>query len=101
MRGIPELARIFRALGHPLRIHIIQLLSQAPLTYTQLARLCFQDTYAFDTGKFNYHLRYLRDARLIRNVKRAGKYVYELTSLGRKIAKIIIKKIAKIIIKFA
>ena len=80
-----ELLKRFQALSHELRIRILQALEGGPLSYAELARLVFADIYStFDTGKFNYHLRYLLERGLIRKTRSGRKMIYELTPLGRK-----------------
>lgn len=87
---LPEIALLFRALGHPIRIKILLALANQPLPYSKLARLIFISPY-FDSGKFNYHLKYLMHAGLITQAPSESGYIYKLTTKGRKITEIIIK----------
>ena len=57
-------AATFNALGHPLRLAILKLLLEHPLSYSDICSGCGL-TAARDAGKISYHLNILADAGLL------------------------------------
>ena len=51
-----ELAELFKILGHPLRMKIVKLLADGPLSYTSLLSRLDQQS----TGTLNFHLNKLK-----------------------------------------
>ncbi len=73
-----ETARIFGALSDTTRVEIVRLVAKAPRNVTQLTSLV-----GVSQPKVSRHLRILRDAGLVRDVRR-GKWVwYELAEPSR------------------
>jgi DNA-binding transcriptional ArsR family regulator len=79
--------QLFRALAHPVRLHILMALAAGPRAYTDLRRRvgAVAETPSSSRGKFNYHLDALERARLIEQRDDA----YVLASLGRSALRLI------------
>ena len=69
-----DMVRVFRALSDPTRVEIVQLVSKSPRNVTELTSLV-----GVSQPKVSRHLKILRDAGLLNDVRR-GKWVwYEMT----------------------
>ncbi|RIV26208.1 ArsR family transcriptional regulator [Alicyclobacillaceae bacterium I2511] len=69
-----QIARVGRAVDHPRRLELLDLLCQGPMTVEQLARKS-----AMSVSSTSQHLQHLREARLVRVEHRGTFRVYELT----------------------
>lgn len=68
-----QLARVGRALAHPRRLELLDLLCQGPMTVEMLARKS-----AMSVGNTSQHLQHLKDAQLVRAQVRGTNRVYRL-----------------------
>ncbi len=68
-----QVARIGRAVGHPRRLELLDLLCQGPMTVQQLARKS-----AMSVGSCSQHLQHLKDARLVSGDRQGTYVVYRL-----------------------
>ena len=69
-----QIARIGRAVAHPRRLELLDLLCQGPMTVETLARKS-----AMSVGSTSQHLQHLKDAHLVRVEPRGAARVYRLT----------------------
>jgi DNA-binding transcriptional ArsR family regulator len=73
-----ELVRVFRALSDPTRVEIVRLVARAPRNVSELTSLV-----QVSQPKVSRHLKILRDAGLLSDVRR-GKWVwYEIARTGK------------------
>jgi DNA-binding transcriptional ArsR family regulator len=91
---LEEKARMFAALGHPLRLVIVSTLASnsGPLSPVAIERLMGNDTPGLPN--LSYHTRQLRAAGLIRQRKTAARrgaieHYFSLTDQGERAAKLI------------
>ncbi len=78
---LKDFARVYSALGDPLRLRIICFLK------VQESCVCLlREVVNLSYSKLSYHLSVLKNAGLIRGEKKANYIIYSLTSLGRKYA---------------
>ena len=76
--SLEERAAVFKALGDPIRLEILDMLSP------QIRCNChFQDELDLAPNLLSYHLRILREAGLIEGTKRGRWVDYDLTSDAR------------------
>ncbi len=68
-----QIARIGRAVTHPRRLELLDLLCQGPMAVEQLARKS-----AMSIGSASQHLQHLREARLVRVTPQGTTRIYEL-----------------------
>ncbi|MDA8334092.1 MAG: metalloregulator ArsR/SmtB family transcription factor [Peptococcaceae bacterium] len=68
-----QIARVGRAVAHPRRLELIDLLCQGPMTVEQLARKS-----AMSVGSTSQHLQHLKEARLVRGERHGTYVVYRL-----------------------
>jgi len=68
-----QIARVGRAVAHPRRLELLDLLCQGPMTVEQLARKS-----ALSMGSASQHLQHLKEARLVRGERRGTHVVYRL-----------------------
>ena len=66
-------AALLRALGHPLRVGIIERLADSPACVHELV-----DHFGLEQPLVSQHLRVLRSARLLRTERRGKEVVYSL-----------------------
>ena len=69
-----QIARIGRAVAHPRRLELLDLLCQGPTTVETLARKS-----AMSVGSTSQHLQHLKDAHLVRVEPRGAARIYRLT----------------------
>lgn len=69
-----QIARIGRAVAHPRRLELLDLLCQGPTTVEALARKS-----AMSVGSTSQHLQHLKDAHLVRVEPRGAARIYRLT----------------------
>ncbi len=69
-----QIARIGRAVAHPRRLELLDLLCQGPMTVETLARKS-----AMSVGSTSQHLQHLKDAHLVRVEPRGATRIYRLT----------------------
>lgn len=69
-----QIARVGRAVAHPRRLELLDLLCQGPMSVEQLARKS-----AMPVASASQHLQHLKDARLVRGERRGTFVVYRLT----------------------
>jgi rhodanese-related sulfurtransferase len=69
-----QIARIGRAVAHPRRLELLDLLCQGPTTVETLARKS-----AMSVGSTSQHLQHLKDAHLVRVEPRGAARFYHLT----------------------
>lgn len=69
-----QIARVGRAVAHPRRLELLDLLCQGPATVEILARKS-----AMSVGSTSQHLQHLKDAQLVRAEPRGAARVYRLT----------------------
>ena len=69
-----QIARIGRAVAHPRRLELLDLLCQGPMTVETLARKS-----AMSVGSTSQHLQHLKDAHLVRVEPRGAARIYRLT----------------------
>ena len=69
-----QIARIGRAVAHPRRLELLDLLCQGSMTVETLARRS-----AMSVGSTSQHLQHLKDAHLVRAERRGAARVYRLT----------------------
>lgn len=69
-----QIARIGRAVAHPRRLELLDLLCQGPTTVETLARKS-----ALSVGSASQHLQHLKNARLVRAEPRGVARIYRLT----------------------
>lgn len=68
-----ELARVGRAVAHPRRLELLDLLCQGPATVEALAHKA-----SLSVASTSQHLKHLRDARLVQTTRRGTYVVYRL-----------------------
>ena len=68
-----QVARVGRAVSHPRRLELLDLLCQGPATVEQLARKS-----SLSVGSTSQHLQALKEARLVRGERRGTFVVYRL-----------------------
>lgn len=68
-----QLARTGRALAHPRRLELLDLLCQGPMTVEQLARKS-----SLAIGSTSQHLQHLKAARLVQSERRGSYVVYRV-----------------------
>lgn len=68
-----QLARVGRAVDHPRRLELLDLLCQGPMTVDELARKA-----AMSMGSASQHLQVLREARLVRARRQGSHMWYQL-----------------------
>lgn len=68
-----QLARVGRAVDHPRRLELLDLLCQGPMTVEQLVQKS-----AMPMGSASQHLQQLREARLVQAQRRGSYMVYRL-----------------------
>ncbi|MDA8333773.1 MAG: metalloregulator ArsR/SmtB family transcription factor [Peptococcaceae bacterium] len=68
-----QIARVGRAVAHPRRLELLDLLCQGPMTVEQLARKS-----ALPMGSASQHLQHLKEARLVRGERHGTYVVYRL-----------------------
>ena len=68
-----QVARVGRAVSHPRRLELLDLLCQGPMTVEQLARKS-----ALSMGSTSQHLQHLKEARLVRGERQGTYVVYHL-----------------------
>lgn len=71
--SVIELSKIFKALGDPTRLRIIDSLSREDLCVCDIA-----DLLAMNQSAISHQLRVLRDLRLVKYVKRGKSAIYSL-----------------------
>jgi len=71
--------RILRALVHPMRARILEVLWEEPLTFSWIMRRLGLNP-KFDSGSFAFHLKVLREAGLVEEDPDLPRY--RLTKLG-------------------
>ncbi|MDA8205160.1 MAG: metalloregulator ArsR/SmtB family transcription factor [Thermaerobacter sp.] len=69
-----QIARIGRAVAHPRRLELLDLLCQGPMTVEVLARKS-----GMSVGSTSQHLQHLKEAQLVRVAPRGAARVYRLT----------------------
>lgn len=72
-----QIARIGRAVAHPRRLELLDLLCQGPMTVEALARKS-----GMSVGSTSQHLQHLKDAHLVRVEPRGAARVYRLRDEG-------------------
>ena len=72
-----QIARVGRAVSHPRRLELLDLLCQGPATVEQLARKS-----SLSVGSTSQHLQALKEARLVRGERRGTFVVYQLQDAG-------------------
>lgn len=77
-----HLAEVGRALGNPIRVEILELITQAPLGVDQIASAVGQSV-----ANASQHLQVLRRARLVRRVKHGQRAVY--SSAGEDVSRLV------------
>jgi DNA-binding transcriptional ArsR family regulator len=80
-RDLRRKAKLFQALGDPMRLKIVFALSEQPL-----CACLIREMLDISDSKLSYHLTVLKDARLISGKKRGQWIIYTLTDLGLAIA---------------
>ena len=68
-----QIARVGRAVAHPRRLELLDLLCQGPMTVEALARKS-----AMSVGSASQHLQHLKDAHLVRVAPRGTARIYRL-----------------------
>lgn len=68
-----QIARVGRAVAHPRRLELLDLLCQGPMTVERLAAKS-----GLSMGSASQHLQHLREARLVRRERRGSYAVYRL-----------------------
>jgi rhodanese-related sulfurtransferase len=68
-----QISRVGRAVSHPRRLELLDLLCQGPATVEQLAQKS-----ALSVGSTSQHLQHLKEARLVRGERRGTFVVYRL-----------------------
>ena len=68
-----QIARVGRAVDHPRRLELLDLLCQGPMTVEQLVAKS-----AMPMGSASQHLQHLRETRLVRAERRGSYMVYQL-----------------------
>ncbi len=72
-----DVVLVGRALGHPLRVHILSTIGSARMSVKEVARSC-----AIPHALCSYHLSVLYDARLVAFKRIGRRHVYRRTDDG-------------------
>lgn len=76
MPGLPEAkSDLFRSLGHPVRIRVLELLADGPVPVSELRRAT-----DLEASNLSQHLSVLRRQRLITSLRTDGQIRYQLSS---------------------
>lgn len=68
-------AELFKALGHPARVQLLEMLAEGPVAVSRL-----RDDTGLEPSNLSQHLSLLRRQRLIVPTRREGRLFYELAS---------------------
>jgi ArsR family transcriptional regulator len=68
-------AELFKSMGHPARIHLLEMLADGPVAVSRL-----RDNTGLEPSNLSQHLSLLRRQRLIVPSRREGRLFYELAS---------------------
>ncbi len=77
-KTLKQRARLFQALGDPMRLKILLALKEQPL-----CACLIREILGISDSKLSYHLTVLKDAKLIAGKKQGQWIIYDLTELGR------------------
>lgn len=77
---IKSTLNVFRAVSHPIRLRILR-----ALRVNKLCVCVFVVLFKYKYSKLSYHLRLLKEARLIDSEKEGNLLIYHLTDFGKKI----------------
>lgn len=83
-KALKQRARLFQALGDPMRLKILFALAEQPL-----CACLIREIIGISDSKLSYHLTVLKDARLIAGNKRGQWIIYGVTELGQNIVNLI------------
>ena len=77
-RDLKRKAKLFQALGDPMRLKILFALDAQPL-----CACLVREILGISDSKLSYHLTVLKDAKLIVGKKKGQWIIYDLTELGK------------------
>jgi DNA-binding transcriptional ArsR family regulator len=83
-KTLKQKAKLFQALGDPMRLKILFALDTQPL-----CACLIREIIGISDSKLSYHLTVLKQAKLITGKKQGQWIIYSLTELGKNVARIV------------
>ncbi|MBA3044926.1 MAG: metalloregulator ArsR/SmtB family transcription factor [Candidatus Thermoplasmatota archaeon] len=83
-RSLKARAKLFQALGDPMRLKILFALDEQPL-----CACLIREVLGISDSKLSYHLTVLKQAKLIAGKKQGQWIIYGLTELGNQVVRMI------------